>query len=224
MGRLQAVRRGIYSAQSSIVAVTLDPSFKDANLVLSNVNRTVNQPTNNITYERVQSTTTHSTGKYYVEVTIDAISAGPHRSSIGIQRAGYDYTGWAELGTISTYDCAFYSEGTYGGFIGTSPFGNQQGYPAWANGQIIGIAIDLDASPNRIYINPNNVGWWGNVGGGAGTSGVDPAAGTNGIDTTVSPVPVWFAVGFQAFAQGGQMTVNFGPSFTYTKPTGFSAW
>ncbi len=227
MGRHRAIRRGIYSASGSSSSAAFDPTHKDANLVLSGAsNLTVTQPTNGVNAESVQTITAHATGKYYVETTIGDMS-NAHRCNIGLWQTGiYAFNGAVELGTSGNYTCAFYNNGiAQCGFVTGASFGNQAGLASWAINDIIAVAIDV--TNGLIWINRNNGGWQGESGGGFGSIGAaDPAAGTGGLPmgAGLTATSCNFALGFQPFGVSQYMTANFGPSFTYTKPTGFSAW
>jgi hypothetical protein len=154
----------------------------------------------------VRATTSHSSGKWYLEYPINTLN--------GIS----SYRGFASasqgLGAVSITAATGIGEG--GGYIG-APGGSTTA----PGGHNVQFAIDIDAGR-----------WWarydgGSWVGGSGSAG-DPVAGTNGVDYT-SYIPVSTAtfpwVTTQHWTVDGVQSFNPGSStFANTPPSGFSAW
>lgn len=173
---------------------TYDPSNKSASIALSNGNLTATGTAG--AWKSVKANAGVSTGRWYWEITIDAVvtgsmvGAGKAASSInnycGVDTNGWSY-GWGGLKWHNSANSA------YGA--------------AWANGDIISVAIDLIAG--KIWFAKNGV--WQNSG--------DPAAGTGEAFSSVTG-PLFPQD--SPYSSSG-MTANFGQSpMIYTPPTGFT--
>jgi hypothetical protein len=143
-----------------------------------------------------------TSGKWYAEITVT--SALSTSSSLGLaiynqtavgttnasQSRGYFYTGQKfSNGSVATYGSSF------------------------TNGDIIGVAIDLDNG--KVWFSKN--GTWQASG--------DPAAGTNAAYTDLGTTSTWFVTVQTGGATGGATChANFGQrAFAYTAPSGFKA-
>lgn len=148
-------------------------------------------------YKNVRGTTSRSTGKWYFEATKDGTSCGIGIASAGASLA--NFIGGADSGSIGYYDT---------GYVGRNG-GQAATYAPYASGDVVMIAVDLDA--RDVWFGKNGV-WNGNPM--AGTGGLE-MSGAPGIDTEAI-----FPIGGSDTATAGAMTANFGA----TPPTGFTAW
>lgn len=177
---------------------TWNPSDKGASLTLSNGNLSANVATD---WQCVRSDLSKSSGKWYWEITLDDIESGWY-ANIGIATSsaslsaepGNDAYGWAYL-MVNGQKKNNGSASSYGSTCDT-------------NGDIIGVALDLDNG--KIWFSKN--GTWQNSG--------DPAAGTGEAFSGLSGT--FFA--FVGLKNNNDITANFGASsFSYTVPTGFNS-
>src|SRR6516164_5442777 len=189
-------------------STTWNPADKSANITLSNGNLTA---TNGASAgdNGVRSVTSKSTGKYYVEFTITGVLSGAD-TGIGIATGSAPLT----IGATSTggFICYPGTGNIYfnGSFTGVTPGGSTGIGTVWC------MAIDL----------VNSKGWFRINGGNWDGSGTDnPATNTGGINiATLFPTNAAYAF-FCANANAAGVTANFGTSaFSFTVPSGFSAW
>jgi len=165
---------------------TLNPLDKTAAVTLSNGN--LQALLNGINYF-AKSTIAISSGKWYWEVTASATA----EDMIGITKADVATTGY------------FGSQATSYGYYKTNgnKFNSATGtaYGAtYASGDIIGVALDLDAGTLTYYKN-----------------GVSQGTAFTGLSGT-------FFAGVSTAGTGGTQTINFGQrAFAYTAPSGFKA-
>ena len=187
---------------------TFDPANLGTNLVLSNGNLTVAviSPTG-FSFATTRSITSHSTGKFYFEITNTAI-VGSNMVAIGIVNAS------ASLNTYAGIDdngAAALDSGS-GFFINNSPSGTT---PAFSQGQTIGIAFDAGAQ--LIWL--RNITVASTVWNAGGTA--NPATGIGGISFSAVSGP-YFAAASINTGQSNGVTVNFGAtSYAATAPVGF---
>lgn len=175
-----------------------NPSDKGSNITLSGGNLTAAQSTN--TYHAVRCDESRSSGKWYWEVTIDAMTAG---GWVGLADATASMTAGAGGGGLhlgpNAVGLGIFNGGIY--FNGSEIF-DGAGFSA---GQIVGIAWDADAKTVQFYKN-------GVAFGSAVTSTNMPSSGT-----------LYPCVWGQNTAGAMQFTANFGATaFTYTPPVGYS--
>ena len=143
-----------------------------------------------------------TSGKWYTEITV--ASALSVSASMGVsiynQAALPTVNGTASRGYF--YTGQKYSNGTLASY-GTS----------FTNGDVIGVAIDLDNG--KVWFSKN--GTWQASG--------DPAAGTNAAYTDLGTTSTWFVIVQTSGATGGATChANFGQrAFSYTAPSGFKA-
>ena len=188
-------------------ATTWNPSDKSASITLSNGNLTAADGSTGDM--GVRGTTSKSSGKYYAEFTTGATYSG---GDTGLGIASSSATLSSVGNTTSGCFAAFASAGTIY-FNGAS---QGTGIGAIGAGQVVCMAIDMDNKRGWLRLNTGN--WNGFVSG-------DPATNTSGIDisslfTSNAAFPLWCAN-----VNGASVTANFGGSaFTYTPPSGFSAW
>lgn len=188
------------AASSSEQTVKWNSADKAANITLSNSDMDAEASVGGA-WIGVRATLGRASGKYYWEAYVvtnatSNIIIGFANSSANLQYPGQSANG-SGVRRIGKFNNGWTHNNT------TAPGGSD------ANGDVWMFAADLDA--NKLWCGVNNV--W--------TSG-DPAAGTtewvNSATDTVYPM-----VGF--FATGGKirLVVN-SASFTYSPPSGFSAW
>lgn len=196
---------------------TWDSSNKGTNIVLSNGNLTAANPHVSSNWACVLSSTSKSSGKVYAEQLIvtlpnDGVSNG----------ASFQIAFALNNQSLNSYisasgDCGFVradmsvSDGAASGVVSYTT-GNR-GYTSAVAGDVIQIAIDLDAG--KAWTGKNN------------TFGGDPAAGTNPAFTW-TPGGSWF-IAFGANPVTGSndpaSTLHTATSNqTYSAPSGFTAW
>jgi hypothetical protein len=167
---------------------------------------------NNLTFTRggtdwtypdgLRATPSHATGKYYWEIHVDAL---------GVTNTGWQYLGAANAAwDFSTTD-TLGRDGNSWAFqdnIFFFPGATGWGTP-WAVGDIIQIAYDIDNQ--KVWIGQN--GTW--------VSGAPIST----AGTPVGPITGAMMPAFQGSQHGITLTANFGATpFTYSIPSGFSAW
>jgi hypothetical protein len=156
-----------------------------------------------------RSLTSHSSGKYYFEVTFGA-SMNAGFSEVGICNASQSMSSGQLGGSSNSGGCGFGDTGFYVGgsvktFLTASP----------AAGSILGVAIDVDTQ--LIWITVNGVTW---SSGGIG----NPVTETGGGDISGVTGPYFAAVHVESNSNS-VITVNFGGSaYAYTPPTGYANW
>jgi hypothetical protein len=182
---------------------TLNPLDLGANITLSNGNLEATKTTTGWTSNR--ATLGVSSGKWYFEVTATGSFSGTTTfAMVGVANSamalsnyiGVDANGWSY-----NFDGLKLNNGS-------SSYGS-----TYTGGDVIGVAIDLDAG--KIWFRKN--GTWQNSG--------DPAAGTNAAFTNVSgTVFPAIALGGQGASVNGKWNINTGQqAFAYTAPSGFKA-
>lgn len=180
-----------------------NPADKGADVTLANGDTEASNVSS--TYQSVRSVTAHSTGKRYAEFVVNMTGAD---SNIGLMNASADlsqYVG-ADADGVS-----YYTDSTESGNINEG--GNSFTYGAGetvAAGDVVGIALDVTAG--RVYFAINNT--WINS--------ADPAAGTDGYAYSVTGP---FLLASTPGDAGAVITLRTADGdFTYTPPTGFTAW
>lgn len=190
-----ALRGGI--AGGGTTTMTWASGDKHASITLSNGNLTA---TGTATSQLVRGTVSKATGKWYFEVTVaTAVTFG----TVGVAKSTTSTGTWVGGDT---------APGSYG--LGPAHSYQNGGSDSTTNainsGDVVGVAVDLDAG--LIWWHINGV-WINDAGGTAG----DPAAGTHerysGLTGTYYP----------ASAPGAaDHTIN--ATFSYPIPSGFTAW
>ena len=150
----------------------------------------------------VMSDTPHTTGKYYFEIFVAAVSA----------------SGGAADPLIGVADVAEFGQPTGPTNTAVSMqgrFSNNQGGSGTCGGFIVGdtICCATDAGARKVWIRKNSDAWAG---------GGDPALGTTPHKTLTSTneLRAWVEVGFSS-----QVVANFGGTpFSFIPPAGFSDW
>ena len=158
---------------------------------------------------RARSSASLPSGKSYCEVTVNA--TGGTGFGVGIANTSEtNYVGGTANSIGTLQDGNIYTNNSY---VTSSKV--SEGSPvALATSDVVQIAVDLPN--NKIWIAVNGGTWNTYLTG-------DPAAGTGSMDlSTVTGTKYLY---FEGDISGPAVTVNFGLSaFTYTIPTGFSAW
>lgn len=186
---------------STPYTVTWNPSDKGSSVALSNGNLTATFNSVVFTNQSVRATLGRSTGKYYFEVQhgggVDYRMSGLASANVDVQ------TGFVASSEGFGY---FGSDGKfYTNNAGTA-------YGATFNTEVIGVAVDLDA--NKVWFSKS--GTWQNSG--------DPVAGTNPATSSLYSGVLFPAAMGNNSAQTPSSTITAGPPFSYTIPTGYSAW
>lgn len=187
------------SACSSVTLGTWNPADKDANVTLSNSDRTATTASN---VAGVRATLGKTSGSWYWEVTLQSVGSGAYPIQIGVTNAsapldesfGDSFVPGAGLGSDGTL-----SE-SYSGESELCPF---------TTSDVIGVALDADM--DVVFFSINGV-WQG---------GGDPTGRVNGI-----PIDLGLAAAFPIVSLSGNAVAvaNFGAqAFAHTPPSGFSA-
>lgn len=173
---------------------TYDPSAKSADITLTNSNLTATGTAG--AWKSAKASEGVSTGKWYWEITIDAVVTG---AMVGVGKSAASVNNYAGVDTNG------WSYG-WGGEKWHNSSNTAYG-ASWTDGDVISVALDLTAG--KIWFAKNGV--WQNSG--------DPAAGTGEAFSSVTgPVTPQDS----PYSSSG-MTANFGQfDMTYTPPTGFT--
>lgn len=203
---------GLQVPGTMVAAEYWNPSDKGADIVLSNSDKTAADPDG--TFQSVRSVTSHSSGKYYAEVAV-AGTTQPF-SGIGLSNSSFSVSGFVGTDTNSvsylpTQGAIFGSQGAM--YENSTPAAYGAGTTAAS--YVLGIAVDLDNDLFYVSID----GTW--------QDSADPAAGTGGYNYSVTG-----ALFVTAAPEGAGVTPNdftntlrtATADFSYTPPTGFSAW
>jgi hypothetical protein len=185
---------------ASVASVTLSGS----NLIATNTGK--NSPDQGA---QVSDANAKTTGKYYFEATFITITGGPNLG-VGIGTTASTYTGIGSSATVGDHGYQAGAIWANGANTGTS-------VGAYSNGQITGIAVDLDN--RKAWFRHAPSGNWNN----SGTA--NPASNIGGI-----AIPAGAMVPFVTFggtpggAANNVVAGNFGGSaFSGTVPAGFIA-
>jgi hypothetical protein len=175
---------------------------KGGSITLSNGDLTASNATSDESY--VRATTAKTTGKWYWEITVDVMAAAGD-CFIGIVVPGTSTT-IRVVNAINQPRCMFRSDGTrYDGSV------TANGGPSYTVGDVVMFA--WDATADKFWAGKN--GTWHGSG--------DPAAGTgqqsSGFASGGAVAP---AFGPDNSPGTTTVTANFGPTFAYTIPAGFT--
>lgn len=205
------IRRGLIVGRGALDGAPFVSPYATFNGVnsgatISNAGLTATHATGSVGGAR--SATAKNSGLYYFEMTLTLAEAN---SGVGLITAAGTYTNIV----IDGVSCAVVYQS---GAIWSNNANSGRSLGALANGNIIGIAVDLDN--NKVWFRKSPSGNWN----GSGTD--NPATNTGGVSistfsaTTLSPAVAW------ANSSGGIVTANFGgSSFSGTLPSGFtSGW
>lgn len=179
--------------------------LSNAGLTLNNGNLDVTSSGSN--YAEALGTIGVLTGKWYWEATCTTLGmvVGVSNHSMGLTSS-----------TLGNHPVNGYSTAASGSYAAGEvvPEGNFAGtiYTAITAGQVLGVAIDVDASKVWFSIN----GTWINSG--------NPATGTNAVLTALSIVGTPWYPSICRMSGAGAVSFNFGQRpFAYTAPTGFKS-
>ena len=199
------------------ISNTTGPTWNSGvgNATLSFTNRTATSITSGVTWTR--STTSHTSGKYYVEYKVVNCTGGiggNYACNMGLVNGSYSGAyglGGAtdSVGTFAPGDGTYYFNATHSG-VGTTGV---------VNGDYVGMAIDLDN--NRLWTRLNNGPWLGSVSGG------NPATNSGGFDISGISKPIYIGCGFST-SSGYICEMNFGvlgtATYKFSVPSGFGVW
>lgn len=190
---------GDSSSAGSAFSVTWAPLDIGANVTLSGGNKTATKDTS-AGYVSGRAQTARLTGKHYFEVRLDALPSGD--AAIGVANSAESISNW--LGATANSWGYWVSGNRYNSGSAIS------GYASFGAGDVIGVAVDLDADKM----------WWSKNGTWQG--GGDPAAGTSpGYSNVAGDV----FPAFSLYAVGCAQTIRTALSeFSGSVPSGFSAW
>lgn len=180
---------------------TFDQINIGANIALSNGNLTATTVANTSTFTQARSLRSHSSGQFYVELTIGPAGVTFNALAAGIGTA-------AALSSSAIGSDAFQSIGFFNG--GIAPQINSAGVggtvPSYVNaGDVAQFAIDLGAQTIVFSVN-------------GGTT-------TTVSISTLAAGPYFFYVSEDGLATPTVSTVNFGATpYAFTPPGGFGNW
>ncbi len=150
---------------------TLNPNKKDSDVSLSNGNMTVTEEISGLSWT-MGTTTGKSSGKYYVEFSIGGTS--PVYPYVGLVKAGYDYTAFTRDITGNSF---------YASWSGNIYPQNIAYGAAYAPGNVIGVAVDLDN--HTVKFSKNNI-WYASKSINAGTYHLAIGDGATAYKSTVT--------------------------------------
>jgi hypothetical protein len=189
---------------------TFDPTKKAAAITLTNGNLTATSGSGATAGTNVSTVAGHSTGKFYAEFTLVTRTGAAENSIVGIVNDNFGF-GTNYIGSANQ-SIGYTDAGTVyfnGGVVAT--------YSAYAQGDVICIAVDLDAKKVWFRVNGGN---WNN-------SGTDnPATNTGGLAFGLGfdlDYPVYASV--EGEVNTDAWTANFGATaYAQTPPSGFVNW
>lgn len=209
--RLTTMLRAVASAVSgggsggAGTRTTLSPADKSVNATLTNGNLTYENTTNSYAHTRLGNARLIS-GKYYVEYTIQTLGNSADLY-FGLKRLSdvLDSTS-AQSGKHVSYRSDGTGQPTASAGITVTSTGAQ----SVTVGDVLMMAVDLDNA--KVWFGKN--GTWMNSG--------NPAAGTNPQATGLDAI--YWGVCVMSDNQTGtsKATINIGPTYTYSVPTGFT--
>ncbi len=181
---------------------TWDPAKTQSGQTLSNGNLTITATTPPSAANRgTQSTVSHSTGKYYIEITAVSCNSGTLNNALFLGVCDSSCNGSLATAQNYTYGCWDSGYGLLNNSVNASGFGG------YNNGDIIGIALDCASAGSPVIKFYKN----------------------NTLVLTASPsgwaAPYFmFAAAYSGNSTHADATANFGASaFTYSPPAGYTA-
>lgn len=187
-----------------ITPAMLDPLNKGTGVNLSNLNLTATKASGGVAWRMARSTVGKTAGKYYFEVTWDhyATSSSIIGVGVGDQDASVNtFFGSDNNGLIILSTGAVYKNSALSTTIASS-----------SQGSTGCIALDVDNSLVWYRVGSGN---WNN------NPSANPVTGVGGIAFSPSMSgTIYPAVGVQT-SPNDKMSINFGPTFTHTPPSGF---
>lgn len=188
-----------------VVYATLAPGRTNANLTLSNANRTITKDAT-LADGMSKSSSGKTTGKWYFEAVVLAGIPSPF-PSVGIASDAALLSVWVGGGSGAAQSSyGYYGQNGQSYHVsGGIAFG-----ATWATGDVIGCAVDL--TTGKIWWSKNNV--WQASG--------NPAAGT-GSQYTLTASLLYFAA-VSVYGNAEQITIRLAaPELSYAPPAGFVA-
>ena len=186
-----------------VAYTTLNQSDKSGTVALSNGNLTAAFSGTNV-FAGVRAVNSASSGKYYFEAKADIKSSF---MMAGLAKSTHTFSSGA--GLDANLSVAYWA--TAGVYLNNTDI---LPIPAASQGDVICIAVDLDARKLWVRINGGN---WNN----SGTA--NPATDVGSMNISSLTGALYPLAGF--YTNGNQWTFNFGASaYTYSKPSGFSDW
>lgn len=202
LGDVTLSSAGVVVAGATSSSVIWNSSDKSATVSLSNTDHTATLP-NDGANKGVKSTTSHLTGKYCVECTLDTVgSLGDNQQGFGIRPTAQGLTGAGPRVVMQP------SSGQYQIAVDGVPDGSLSVTPA--NGDVMMFIVDFDNG--KVYARVNNTNF----------TGQDPVAGTGGVSFTVGSDP-WKVYAFLGDNQA-QTVKTLNATFVNPGPVGFDGW
>jgi hypothetical protein len=188
-------------------AASFDPSNKGTDVTLSSGNLSATNTSASNVYETARSTTSHSSGKFYIEFTIN-VRAANNAVLLGFANASSGLNNYISNDNNGV--------GSYNSIIALNN-GSIGGTAGFVQGDIVDMAVDIGAS--LVWYRTNSGSW--NSGAGA-----DPATGIGGANfVAMAAGPYFAAVSMNGSGNNNQVTANFGgTAYSFTPPSGFGNW
>jgi len=197
---------------------TFDPSHESSHIALSGGNLIATSGSGSSNGTNVVSVGSDSTGKHFVEFTLTTKTGGAGTAGVGLINTNFlagcggTCVGVQYLGADEN-DIANYDDGTV-----LRNGANQGTITSFGQGDVIDMAVDLDAQLVWFRVNGGN---WNNSG------SADPTTGTGGYSlatlAAASGYPLYAAV--EGESNGDVWTGNFGAtSYAHAAPSGFGNW
>jgi hypothetical protein len=190
---------------------TWNPADKSADITLAGGNRQAKHTGATSNYVSVRSTTSKTTGKFYVEFTLTK----PGASQGAVCGVGDNFLNMDDTNRQGYTDSIACSD-TGGDVYALNT--NIIGLGTIQDTDVVGMAVDV--TNGKIWFRRNNGNW-------NADASANPATNTNGYAITAAVAyPLFLLAGFN-FGSGSTTfyTVNVGQAaFTYVAPAGFSAW
>jgi hypothetical protein len=185
-----------------------NPADKAPEITLSNGNRTATG-TNHVNGYAVRGTTSHSTGKRYIEfqnLVVDPIQTDDY---VGLATAAEstEASGFSSPAQI-TYLSA-------GNSFSITAFSFTTGLPPYSGGHTVCMAIDFDN--NLEWVRVDNGKWNNNV------TSQDPALGASTINRTISG-SAWFPFASLRTVGDAATVAGTAADLQFTPPAGFTPW
>lgn len=195
----------------SATPATWSSSDKGTGITLSNGNLTATYTGAFGSHYSVRSTTSHNSGKFYLECLMGIGAAGG--PTLGVGDSGFNINNSPGFIGGSNYSVGYQSSGAVTRNDGTVV----TTYATFVAGDVVCLAVDIDA---RLI-------WWRVNGGNWNNSGAaNPATGAGGFDISTVLGALFVAFGGVSQFSGGDIgTINFGGSaYAQAAPAGFGNW
>jgi hypothetical protein len=196
------VGAGGVNANPFVQSSTWDP-VNTTNATLTNGNKTATATAN---FAGALGTKSRNSGQLYFEVTLNVLSTTSPNA--GLSTTGYSVGG--DLGAGTAAFGVMIKSGQYAEMLLGTNYGG--GPTAPRAGDVLGFAVDLTNQNVWVHLN----GTWFHSTGGTGSADFQAvySAGTS----------LWPTCTLDVTGGTGQCTINTGPTFAYTPPSGFLAW